>query len=74
MTHSDLVEFQADQQRMADTSVATNGPDDHGECTVKPSMVVAECMRGRGWEVTNCSGRMPLPGGGSLCASYNVDH
>ncbi|HEU0117187.1 MAG TPA: hypothetical protein VFR09_01025 [Alphaproteobacteria bacterium] len=70
MLHSDIVEFQSDHQRMASTGVAMDGNVD-GSCTVQPSMVVSECMRGRGWETTNCSGRMPLPGGGSLCAGYS---
>lgn len=68
-THNDIVTFQPDQQRMAETSVTVT-PDDNGQCLQKPSLVVTECMRQRGWEPTNCSGRMPLPGGGSLCAAY----
>lgn len=69
MSHSDIVEFQPDHQRMAETGVVVT-PDKHGECIAQPSLVVSECMRGRGWEVTNCSGRMPLAEGGSLCTSY----
>jgi len=72
MSHADIVEFQPDKQRIAETGVVVT-PDKKGECIAQPSLVVAECMRGRGWEVTNCSGRMPLAGGGSLCASYSVD-
>lgn len=71
MTHTDIVEFQPDKQRLAETSVIIT-PDKRGDCIVQPSLVVSECMRDRGWEVTNCSGRMPLPGGGSLCAGYAV--
>jgi len=71
MTHSDIVEFQPDNQRMAETGVVVT-PDDKGQCITQPSLVVSECMRGRGWEVTNCSGRMPLPGGGALCAGYDL--
>ena len=73
MTHSDVIEFQPDKQRLAATGVVIT-PDKDGECKEQPSLVVSECMRGRGWEVTNCSGRMPLPGGGSLCASYNLNN
>ncbi len=68
-THDNLVEFQPDKQRLAETGV-TITPDDNGQCMVQPSLVVSECMRERGWEVTNCSGRLPIPGGGSLCTSY----
>ena len=69
VTHADIVQFSPDQQRLAQTSAAVKG-DDQGQCLVQPSLVVTECMRQRGWEPTNCSGRMPLPGTGSLCASY----
>jgi hypothetical protein len=68
-THTDIVEFQPDRQRLAETGV-TITPDQQGQCIQQPSLVVTECMRMRGWEPTNCSGRMPLPGGGSLCAAY----
>lgn len=67
--HDDMVAYQADKQRLAATGV-TVIPDEEGQCTQKPSLVVTECMRQRGWEPTNCSGRMPLPYGGSLCATY----
>ncbi len=73
MSHSDIVEFQPDKQRLAETGFVTT-PDKNGQCVTQPSLVVSECMRGRGWEVTNCSGRMPLPGGGALCSSYVLDH
>lgn len=65
----DLVAFQPDQQRYAETSV-TRTAKDGSECMQRPSLVVAECMRARGWEVTNCSGRMPLASGGALCAAF----
>ncbi|MDD2324928.1 MAG: lipoprotein [Alphaproteobacteria bacterium] len=67
----DLINFQPDQQRYAETSVTRTlkGSD---TCTQQPSLVVAECMRARGWEVTTCSGRMPLAGGGALCAGAVV--
>jgi hypothetical protein len=67
--HDDIVQFQPDHQRLAETGM-TISPDENGQCLQKPSMVVTECMRQRGWEPTNCSGRMPLPGGGSTCAAY----
>jgi hypothetical protein len=71
MTHSEISQFQPDKQRLAETGVVVT-PDDQGNCIAQPSLVVSECMRGRGWEATNCSGRMPLPGGGSLCATYTT--
>ena len=74
MTHADAVSFQPDQEQLAATAITvTPTPDEDGnpgQCMQQPSLVVSECMRSRGWEVTNCSGRMPLPGGGSLCTSY----
>ncbi len=64
---SEISEFQPDKQRLAETSV-TMTPNANGECVQQPSLVVTECMRARGWEPTNCSGRMLLPGGGiALC-------
>lgn len=67
----DLVNFQPDQQRYIETSI-TRTAKDPGECRQQPSLVVAECMRARGWEVTRCSGRMPLAGGGALCAGAEI--
>lgn len=72
MSRAEGIGFQPDKQRLAQTSVTVT-PDEDGDCLQQPSLVVSECMRGRGWEVTNCSGRMPLPGGGSLCAAYELD-
>jgi hypothetical protein len=72
VTQSDLIKFQPDKERLAETSL-TIKPNDRGECVRQPSLVVSECMRARGWEVTNCSGRMPLAGGGALCAAYAFD-
>lgn len=64
----DLVRFQPDQQRYAETSVTrTAKPGEN--CQQQPSLVVAECMRARGWEVTQCAGRIPVAGGGALCAA-----
>ncbi|MDD3181837.1 MAG: lipoprotein [Alphaproteobacteria bacterium] len=62
-----LINFQPDKQRYAETSITRtiNGTSD---CQQRPSLVVGECMRTRGWEITTCSGRMPLAGGGALCA------
>ncbi len=72
VTQSEQIEFQADKQRLAQTAVTVTS-EDHGDCIQRPSLVVAECMRTRGWEITKCSGRMPLAGGGALCAGYAVD-
>lgn len=69
MSHTNIVEFQPDKQRLAETGM-TIAQDENADCRQQPSLVVSECMRARGWEVTNCSGRMPLAGGGSLCAAY----
>lgn len=68
-TRDEAIQFQPDKQRLAQTGVTVT-PNENGQCIQQPSLVVTECMRQRGWEPTNCSGRMPLPGGGSLCASY----
>lgn len=57
-----------DKQRLNETSVV--GDDYAGECIRSPSKEVGECMRARGWETTNCSGRMPTAGGASVCAGY----
>lgn len=56
------------QQRLNETAVVNDEVE--GQCVRQPSLVVAECMRGRGWETTNCSGRMPVAGGASVCAGY----
>jgi hypothetical protein len=68
-THDATVKYQKDKQRLAQTGVTVT-PDEEGKCAQQPSLVVTECMRHRGWEPTNCSGRVPLPGGGSLCGTY----
>ncbi len=72
VTHSEGVEFQRDKQQLAATGVTVT-PSDSGQCIQQPSLIVTECMRQRGWEPTNCSGRMPLPAGGSLCSAYVLD-
>ncbi|MGE3624173.1 MAG: hypothetical protein AB7H77_09945 [Bdellovibrionales bacterium] len=69
LPRDEMHEFQPDKERLSETSM-TISPTEDGQCMQRPSLVVAECMRGRGWEITNCSGRMPLAGGGSLCAAY----
>lgn len=69
VTHSDVVAFSPDQQRIAQTGVVVT-PDAEGSCSRQPSLVVSECMRHRGWEITTCSGRVPVAGGGALCAAY----
>ncbi|MEJ0061759.1 MAG: hypothetical protein WDO70_00775 [Alphaproteobacteria bacterium] len=58
-----------DKQRLNETGVSTS-VEVRGECIRKPSLVVAECMRGRGWETTNCSGRVSVSGGAAVCATY----
>ena len=63
----EAIKFQSDKQRLAQTGV-TVGADEEGKCEQRPSLVVTECMRHRGWEPTSCAGRVTLPGGGSLCA------
>jgi len=68
-THDDIIRFSPDKQRLAATGVTVT-PNEDGQCLQQPSLVVTECMRQRGWEPTNCSGRLPLPNGGSLCAAY----
>ncbi len=72
VTQDQLVEFQKDRQQLAATGV-TITPSPSGECMQQPSLVVTECMRQRGWEPTNCTGRMPLTGGGSLCTAFSMD-
>jgi hypothetical protein len=71
--HSEAVEFQKDHQQLAATGVTVT-PSDSGQCMEQPSLVVTECMRQRGWEVTNCSGRMPMPAGGSICAATMIEN
>lgn len=66
-----LQAFQPGEQRMAQTSI-TRTQEDGSSCMQRPSLVVAECMRARGWEVTRCSGRMPVAGGGALCAAAKL--
>lgn len=60
-----------DRQRLNQTGVTTD--EVRGQCVQRPSLVVGECMRSRGWEVTNCSGRMPVAGGGAVCAGYTTE-
>lgn len=69
--HSENVQFQRDKQRLAETGV-TFTPNSSGECKNQPGLVLVECMRQRGWEPTNCSGRMPMPNGGSACSGFAV--
>ncbi len=57
-----------DRQRLNQTAVTKD--EVAGQCLQKPSLVVGECMRSRGWEVTNCSGRMPVAGGSAICAGF----
>lgn len=62
----DLIKFQPDQQRYLQTGLFST--EKNGECKQRPSLVVGECMRARGWEPTTCSGRVPLAAGGAMCA------
>lgn len=68
-TRDEGLMFRADEQRLAQTDV-TATPDAEGNCHQNPNLVVAECMRHRGWEPTSCAGRLTLPSGGSLCAGH----
>jgi hypothetical protein len=72
VTQPDLSAFQPDKERLAETSITITPGGDNGQCMQQPSLVVSECMRSRGWEVTNCSGRLPLAGGGSLCTAFDL--
>lgn len=69
VSHDESAEFQKDKQQLVATGVTDTGTA-NGTCIQQPSLVVTECMRQRGWETTNCSGRMPLPNGGSLCTAF----
>ncbi len=68
----DLIAFNPAERRLMETSVTRTAKPGES-CMQQPSLVVAECMRARGWEVTRCSGRMPVAGGGALCAMATVD-
>jgi hypothetical protein len=72
VSQPDSIFYQPDKERLTETGVSVT-PNEKGDCVQRPSLVVAECMRARGWEVTNCSGRMPVAGGGALCAGYMLD-
>ena len=69
--HSVTEAIDRDRQRLLQTGAAMD--DVGGQCVKRPSLVVGECMRSRGWEVTNCSGRMPVAGGGADCAGYQPE-
>ncbi len=69
----ELVQFQPEKQRYIETGIVRTIKGGSGECKQRPSLVVGECMRARGWEITSCSGRMPLAGGGALCAAATVE-
>ncbi len=72
IAQTDLIDFQPDKQRYIETSVTRTGKRG-GDCMQQPNLVVGECMRMRGWERTNCSGRMGLASGGSLCAGAMIE-
>ncbi len=59
------VKFNPDIQRLIETG-PTAGDSGQG-CVTQPGLVLTECMRARGWEKTDCLGRMPPPGGSQLC-------
>jgi hypothetical protein len=69
---SDLIGFQPDEQRMVATGIFGTR-DDSRNCVQRPSLVVAECMRARGWEVTKCTGRMKAGQGSAICALTELD-
>jgi hypothetical protein len=81
ISHDDNVAFQADRQRLMQTALTEDSDaalededkEENNSCKEKPSLVVTECMRSRGWEPTHCAGRMSLPNGGALCAEYDPD-
>ncbi len=66
--HSLQGSLDQDKQRLNETSAPND--DVAGQCLRSPSKEVGECMRARGWENTNCSGRMPTAGGAAVCAGY----
>ncbi len=70
----DLVAFQPDKQRLTETAVLFgDGPHPFSDgCVQRPSLVVSECMRSRGWEVTRCTGRVPVSGGGAMCSAASI--
>lgn len=68
MPHSVQSKVEVGKQRLNETAVVDD--EVKGQCVRKPSLIVAECMRARGWETTNCSGRMPVAGGAAVCAGY----
>jgi len=59
-----LMQYQPDQQRMAQTSRG-------GGCGTATGGVLSECMRARGWEPTICSGRLSPESGDSYCPLDN---
>lgn len=78
-----LIQYMPDQQRLAETSHLAPTQGDgwlwSGEgwlttpatCEMRPSWIVSECMRGRGWETTECSGRIPVGAkGASVCSNW----
>ena len=68
------IQFQKDKQRLVQTSSTLKMDTKVQSCTHSTPLIVAECMRYRGWEPTTCSGRVPAAGGGSLCSSYILDN
>lgn len=69
-SRDEVLKFQPDKQRLVATGMTVGPDEEDGSCQQQPSLIVTECMRQRGWEPTTCSGRLPLPKGGSLCGTY----
>lgn len=63
-----LTQYEPDQQRLLETQSVVQ--EEKESCVRKPSLAMGECMRTRGWEVTQCSGRMPVAGNGAVCTAY----
>jgi hypothetical protein len=63
--HQEMGQMMPDVSRLAETS-ATKIDAGVG-CSTSSNAVLIECMRWRGWEPSQCSGRMNTPGG-TQCA------
>lgn len=63
------MQFEPADQRMIETGLTTT-LNDKAQCVREPGYVMTECMRARGWEITKCSGRMPVASGGAVCSAY----
>jgi hypothetical protein len=63
--HYAAAQVAPDLGRLAETSA--DRVDSATGCKTTPQGVLLECMRARGWEPTECSGRLATPGG-TTCA------